>query len=112
MTYNRVLAFENIADFIECPSSASTAAVAVKMPDSSMEPKIKKGDYLFVELNAPLSSNDLAIVQIRGQIYVRKFVVRADRLILKSDNKDYKSINFSEYDDFNIIGKVVGIKKN
>lgn len=112
MTYNRVLAFENIADFIECPSSASTAAVAVKMPDSSMEPKIKKGDYLFVELNASLSSNDLAIVQIRGQIYVRKFVVRADRLILKSDNKDYKSINFSEYDEFNIIGKVVGIKKN
>ena len=75
-----------------------------------MEPKIKKGDYLFVEINSPLSSGDIALVKIRGQIYIRKFSVRTTTLILRSLNKDYKSIYFNEYDEFTIIGKVVGIK--
>ena len=110
MSYNKVLAFDGMADFIDCPTTASGDAFAVKMPDSSMEPKIKKGDYLFVEINSPLSSGDIALVKIRGQIYIRKFSVRTTTLILRSLNKDYKSIYFNEYDEFTIIGKVVGIK--
>ena len=110
MSYNKVLAFDGMADFIDCPTTASGAAFAVKMPDRSMEPRIKKGDYLFVEINSPLSSGDIALVKIRGQIYIRKFSVRTTTLILRSLNKDYKSIYFNEYDEFTIIGKVVGIK--
>ena len=109
-SYNKVLAFDKITDFVECPENVSSASIAVKMPDSSMEPKIKKGDYIFVELNAPLNSYDIGIIELGGKYIIRKFVVRRDKLILRPENKEFDEIYFSEYDKFNIIGKVVGWK--
>lgn len=107
-SYNKVLAFDKMTDFIECPSGVSTASVAFKMPDSSMEPKIKKGAYIFIELNTPLNSRDIGIIELGGKLIVRRFIVRQDKLILRPDNKDFEEIYFSEYDKFNIIGKIVG----
>ena len=105
-SYNKVLAFDMVTGFIECPKNVSSASIAVKMPDSSMEPKIKKGDYVFVELNAPLNSNEVGLIELGGKYYIRKFIVRRDKLILRPENKTFSEIDFSEYDKFNIIGKM------
>ncbi len=107
-SYNKVLAFDKMTDFIECPPGVSTASVAFKMPDSSMEPKIKKGANIFIEFNTPLNSRDIGLIELGGELIVRRFIVRRDKLILRPDNPDFKEIYFSEYDHFNIIGKIVG----
>ena len=107
-SYNKIPAFDKMTDFIECPADVSTASFAFKMPDSSMEPKIKKGSYIFVELNTPLNSRDIGIIELGGKLIVRRFIVRQDKLILRPDNPEFKEIYFSEYDQFNIIGKIVG----
>ena len=45
---NKILAIDKIGDFIDCPPTVPSAAVAVKMQDNSMEPTFEKNSYVFV----------------------------------------------------------------
>jgi len=56
IAYNKVLAVDSIHSFMECPASLPSAALAIKVPDNSMEPKLPKDVYAFVELNSPLNN--------------------------------------------------------
>lgn len=106
ISYNKVVAVDKIDNFIDCPYSIPNASLAFKMQDDSMEPKIGKGDYLYLDLNAPLESRDFGLILYDGKYYVRRFIVRLDKLILRPENKSYPEIDLSEDDDFTIIGKV------
>lgn len=106
ISYNKVLAVDSIKDFIECPFSITDASLAFKMSDDSMEPTIEKGSYVFLEFNSPLDSKDIGLFQIGEKFIVRRFIIRKDTLVLRSDNKKYEEFNISEDDKFTIIGKV------
>ena len=107
VSYNRVVAVDKIEDYIECPHTISNASMAFKMQDASMEPKIKQGDYVFLELNVPLINRDFGLFIHNGKYLVRRFIIRQDKLILRPENKAYPEIDLSEDDDFTIIGRVV-----
>lgn len=108
VAYNKVLAVQSMDSFIDCPSSVPGASLAVKIPDKAMEPKLMEGVYAYVELNAPLNNRDIGIFDFNHQIYIRRFIVRRDKLILRADNKDFEEISIYEDDAFNIIGKIIG----
>ena len=108
ISYDKVLAVNLDNSFIKCPSSMSGAAIAVKMPDNSMEPKIQKDVYMFVEMNVPLNNRDIGIFECDKQILVRRFIIRRDKLVLRPENKDFEEIFVSENDNFNVIGKIIG----
>lgn len=108
ISYDKVLAVSLGDALIDCPAELSSAAIAVKVPDKSMEPKIPEGTYAFVELNCPLNNREIGIVQFKGQLYLRRFIVRRDKLVLRPDNKDFEEIDIHDKDDFTIIGKVIG----
>ena len=38
ISYNKVLAVDKIDSFIDCPAKIPSAAIAIKVPDNSMEP--------------------------------------------------------------------------
>lgn len=107
---NKILAVDKIGDFIDCPPNVPSAAIAVKMPDASMEPTFAKGSYLYVELNSPLNSKEYGIFNYNGKIIVRKFFSKKGKIILKADNKEIDEIHVSESDKFYIIGKIFKIK--
>lgn len=107
ISYNRVVAVDSISDFIECPADISNASMAFKMTDDSMEPRLKKGDYVFLELNTPLDNRNFGLFKYNGEFIVRRFIIRQDKLILRPENKNYPEIDLSENDDFTIIGKVI-----
>ena len=73
-----------------------------------MEPKLVKGSYAFVELNAPLNNREIGIIEYNDKIYIRRFIVRRDKLVLRADNKEFEEISIHEQDNFNIIGKIIG----
>ena len=106
ISYNKVVAIDNFENFIECPSKISNASMAFKIHDDSMEPKINKGDYAFLELNANLANRNYGLFLYKGEYLVRKFVVRQDKLVLRPENKNYPEIDLCENDDFIIIGRV------
>lgn len=108
ISYNKVLAIDSIHSFIECPATLPSAALAIKVTDNAMEPKFPQGTYVFVELNSPLNNRDIGIFEYDGKIIMRRFIVRRDKLVLRSDNKEIEEISIYENDHFNIIGKVIG----
>lgn len=105
LSYNHVLAIDSFSSFIECPAS-SNASVAIKVQDDSMEPFLKKDSYAFLELNVPLANKELGLFKYNGSIFIRKFIVRKDKLVLRAENKSFEDIDLTEDDDFTIIGRV------
>lgn len=110
VSYNKVLAVNSLEDFIDCPSSVPSASLAIKVSDNSMEPTIKKGDYVFIEFNSPLDNKDFGLFSINGKVLIRKFVVLKNKIVLRSNNKDLEDIDVTNSDNFYIIGKVLNIK--
>lgn len=108
ISYNKILAVDSINSFMECPASLPSAAIAIKIPDNAMEPKLPKDVYAFVELNTPLNNREIGVFEYDGQILIRRFIVRRDKLVLRADNKDIEEISIYDDDKFNIIGKVIG----
>lgn len=107
LTYHQVLAIDSYSHFIECPANASNASVAIKIQDDVMEPCLLKDSYAFLELNVPLKTKDLGLFNYNGNLIVRRFIVRKDKLVLRAENKSYSDIDLSEDDAFIIIGKII-----
>lgn len=110
ISYNKVLAVSNIQDFIDCPSNMPSATLAVKIADDSMDPKLKKGSFAFIEFNSLLDNKDVGIFSINGKILIRRFVIRRGKVVLKPDNKSFEEIEIRDTDIFYIVGKVLNCK--
>ena len=110
LSYNKVLAIDSYSKFIECPAEIPNAQVAIKIQDDVMEPLFFKDSYAFLELNVPLSNKDVGLFKYNGKLFVRKFIIRKDKLALRAENKKYDDINLTEDSDFTIIGKVINSK--
>ena len=108
ISYNQVLAVDSVHSFMECPANLPSASIAIKIPDNSMEPKLPKDVYAFVELNSPLNNRDIGVFEYDGKILIRRFIVRRDKLVLRAENKDVEEISIYDNDHFNIIGKIIG----
>ncbi len=108
ISYNKILAVSSLDSFIECPVDLPGASLAIKVSDNSMEPRLEKDVYAFVELNTPLENKDIGVIEYKGKILIRRYVIRKDSLLLRADNKNFKDIVLEEKDDYNIIGKIIG----
>ncbi len=110
ISYNKILAVNSIHDFIDCPSTMPSASLAVKMSDNSMEPKLKKGDFAFIEFNSLLENKEVGLFNINNKILIRRFVIRRGKVVLKADNKEVEEIEVKDSDKFFIVGKVLNCK--
>ena len=106
LPYNKVLAVDNINGLITCPPEAPSASIALRVNDDAMKNSLEKNSYVFVEFNAPLNNKDIGVFSLNDEIIIRRFIVKKDRIILKSENKFFEEITIKNDDDFYIIGKV------
>ena len=106
ISYNKLLAVDNIGGFIDCPPDIPSSAIALKVRDDSMAPTIAKNSYVFVELNSPLSNKDLGVFFYNDKVLIRKFATRNGKITLKAINSDVEDIKVVDNDTFYIIGKV------
>ena len=93
ISYNKVVAVNNIEDFIDCPSNVPSASLAIKINDTSMQPALKKNAYAFIEFNSPLDNKDIGLFSVDGKILIRRLIVRKNKLILRADNKEIDDID-------------------
>lgn len=107
ISYDKLLAVDSIGGFIDCPADMPSAAIAIKVPDDSINKYFEKGTYAFVEFNSPLNSKDYGLFNLNGEILMRKFYDKKGKITLKSDNPEYKDIQVSNSDTFYIIGKIL-----
>lgn len=106
VSYNKIPAISKVDDYINCPAEFSNASFAYKVPDSSMEPLIKKGSYAFVEINGLVENKAIGLFKLNNTYLVRKLLYKKDKFILKADNKDIKDITINSHDSFQIIGRI------
>lgn len=111
ISYDKILAVNSIDSFIDCPSDMPSAAIALKMPDDSMNKSFEKGSYIFIEFNSPLNSKDYGLFNYNDQILIRRFYDKRGKITLRAENPDCKDIQVSNTDTFYIIGKVLTKKK-
>jgi len=107
ITHNQV-PLVDLNDFINCPSNMASGNLALKLKDDAMAPTFKKGEIVFVELNAILDNQDCGVFILNGKILIRSFSNKKDVISLKSKNKDFEDITVKKDDKFYIIGKVLG----
>ena len=104
---NKILSINSIDTFIDCPPSVPSSAIALRMPDDSMEPVFKKSSYLYIELNTPLNTKDYGLFFYNGRTIVRKFIYKKEKIFLHAENKKYAEICIFDEDNFYIIGKIL-----
>jgi transcriptional regulator with XRE-family HTH domain len=104
--YNKIPAFSNLDNFVECPAKFANASFAYKAPDTSMEPLIKKDSYIYVEQSALLANKDIGLFFYNGEFFIRHLLYKKDKFVLKAENKEIKDIQISKNDNFYIIGKI------
>lgn len=105
--YNKVIAIDNINNLMDCPSSATTASLALKMPDNSMEKTINFGNYIFIEFNTLLNNKDIGLFCVNNEFVVRRFYSKKGKITLKADNRKFPDISIKDSDQFYIVGKVI-----
>ena len=108
ISYNKILAVDSLDSCMECPVDFPTAALALKVPDDSMAPRLEKGVFAFIELNSPLENKDIGLFEYDGKIIMRRYVIRKDSLVLRADNKEFTDIALTENTKYTIIGKILG----
>lgn len=106
--YNKVIAIDNINNLMDCPSSAPSSSLALKMPDNSMEKTINPDSYIFIEFNTLLNNKDIGLFNINNEFVIRRFYSKKGKITLKADNRKFPDINIKDSDNFYIVGKVIG----
>ncbi len=81
----------------------------------SMQPRILDKDRLIVEHwnGEQITDNRVYIFRFKDQIFIKRLVLNLDQIVVKSDNKEYQTryIEAPDADDFQIIGKIVGLMR-
>lgn len=107
ISYDKLLAVDSVSGFIDCPSNVPSSAIALRINDDSMAPTFEKGSYVYVEFNTPLNSKDYGLFSLNGNILIRKFYAKGDKITLKADNKSVSDITVKKDHEFYMIGKIL-----
>jgi phage repressor protein C with HTH and peptisase S24 domain len=82
----------------------SAATFAVTVSGDSMEPEFEDRQIIYVRQQITIEPGEVGIFMLNGDVYCKQ---AADGSLV-SFNPSYRPIRIGEYDDFRIIGKVVG----
>ncbi len=74
--------------------------------DSMINAGIRDGDILVVDRALNISDGCIAVCIIDSEFTVKRLKKVADKILLIPENQDYKSIEISEFNDFEVWGVV------
>ena len=74
--------------------------------DSMIDAGINDGDLLVVDRALDIYDNCIAVCIIDGEFTVKRLKKQKDKILLIPENKEYKPIEVSEFNDFEVWGIV------
>jgi len=74
--------------------------------DSMINAGINEGDLLVVDRALEIYDNCIAVCIIDGEFTVKRLKKQANKILLIPENKQYKTIEISEFNDFEVWGIV------
>jgi SOS-response transcriptional repressor LexA len=112
ISYNKLIAIDNIGGFIDCPADIPSSAVALKVKDDSMEDDgIRKNNFAIVRLtSAPIDKSIVLFVsRASGEYYIRRYFRDGHivSMMPSSQSGEYSPVRYDERDtDYEIVGYV------
>ena len=95
-------------ELIEVDESVPLSATfAVRISGDSMTPRYEDGQVIYIKPQQTIDNGECGIFSLNGNAYC-KVLSRDASLKLESLNSKYSPIAVGEYDEFRVIGKVVG----
>ena len=83
---------------------------ALKVKGESMiKAGIFEGDIVIVASGSEVKNNDIVVAMVDGEVTVKTFLKKEDKVILNPENEKFKPILVSEKNEFSILGKVTGV---
>ncbi|MFA3782587.1 transcriptional repressor LexA [Melioribacteraceae bacterium 4301-Me] len=77
--------------------------------DSMINAGILEGDLVIVSPQKEAASGDIVIALIGDEATMKRFIKKENKIILHPENESYADIEISNTENFNIIGKVIGV---
>ena len=72
-----------------------------------MLPLIQENSLIFVDTSKTnINSKDIFVVNVDGELFIKKIIFKDNTFYLRSLNKDYKDIEIKE---FKVLGRVKGV---
>ena len=106
ISYNQIPAISKIDEYVVCPATFSDASFAYKIPDSSMAPLLKEGNYAYIQINGLIEHKSIGLFNLNGEFMIRRLLYKKDKFVLRADNRNIKDVTVNGKDYFQIIGKV------
>lgn len=79
--------------------------------DSMIEDGIFDGDFVIVCPNNEAKHDEIIVAMLQDEVTVKRFFNKAGQIQLIPGNKAYNPIPIKNFEDFSIIGKVVGVMR-
>lgn len=104
---NGIILNSNYANVFKIKDNRYThkANFAVKVKGDSMYPTFTEGDILLIENSPIVEIGEIGIFRLNGEGYVKKM----RQGYIESINNDFDDIETTEHDEFEAVGKVIGI---
>lgn len=86
-------------------TSDNTEPYALRVIGDSMEPEFVDGTIIIVDPAAPCHSGAYAVIEDRGEVTFRQFVVREGRKYMRALNDNYETVELTR--EYRIRGVVI-----
>ncbi len=99
-----------VMDYISLPLDwvrDKDAFAVIARGNSMIGHGIMEGDYVVVSRNIDPRSGSIALVELNGEVTIKKIFFKDDQVVLQPANSQYEPILVTDRDQFRIIGKVV-----
>lgn len=77
--------------------------------DSMINAGILEGDLVIVSPQKEALNGDIIVALLRDEATLKRFMLHGNEVYLKPENENYSNIPINNYEDFSIIGKVIGV---
>lgn len=103
-----ILPHEDVEYYL-CPINCSERSFALKVQGSSMEPRFRQGDQIFIDPEAQIENGSLVIARLdnENQATFKQLIIEGDKKFLKALNPDWPQRFIEINGNCTIVGKVI-----
>lgn len=80
--------------------------------DSMIEAGILENDIVIVNIQKYAENGDIVVAMLEGESTLKRFEKTGSEIKLIPENRNYSAIKINNYEEFSIIGKVIGLFRN
>jgi len=91
---------------------SSKKNIAFRVSGDSMQPTLMNNCIVIVDTEREPTDDDIIVCQLNNELLCKRLEIKSDRLLLRSDNKQYPDITINSLDECKVVGVVVHAEIN